>query len=105
MIEKSFDNLKNELNRKRLRSHSTKTADGKIFVSFLALIVQVYLLKQLKDYMQKNNLTLHNILLELDKMKAIQYPGSHAPRLLNSPTKRQRDIYDLLAIPAPDCIG
>ena len=90
---------------KRLRSHRTQTADGKIFVSFLALIVQVYLLKQLKDYMQKNNLTLHNILLELDKMKAIQHPGGHAPRLLNLLTRRQREIYDALAIPAPDCIG
>ena len=105
MIEKSFDNLKNELDMKRLRSHSTQTAEGKIFVSFLALIVQAYLLKQLKDYMQKNNLTLHNILLELDKMKAIQYPGSHAPRLLNPLTRRQREIYDGLAIPAPECIG
>ena len=105
VIEKSFDNLKNELDMKWLRSHSTKTAEGKIFVSFLALIVQAYLLKQLKDYMQKNNLTLHNILLELDKMKAIQYPGSHAPRLLNPLTRRQREIYDGLAIPAPDCIG
>ena len=105
VIEKSFDNLKNELDMKRLRSHSTQTAEGKIFVSFLALIVQAYLLKQLKDYMQKNNLTLHNILLELDKMKAIQYPGSHAPRLLNPLTRRQREIYDLLAIPVPDCIG
>ena len=90
---------------KRLRSHSTKTAEGKIFVSFLALIVRAYLLKKLKDYMQKNNLTLHSILLELDKMKTIQYPGSHASRLLNPLTKRQREIYDLLAMPAPECIG
>lgn len=105
VIEKSFDNLKNELDMKRLRSHSTQTAEGKIFVSFLALIVQAYLLKRLKDYMQKNNLTLHNILLELDKMKTIQYPGSHTPKPLNPLTRRQREIYDLLAIPAPDCIG
>ena len=99
------DNLKNELDMKRLRSHSTQTAQGKIFVSFLALIVQAYLLKQLKLYMKKNNLTLHSLLLELDKMKTIQYPGSHTPRLLNPLTKRQREIYDLLAISVPDCIG
>lgn len=49
----------------------TQTAKGKIFVSFLALIVQAYLLKQLKSYMQKNCLTLYSILLELDKMKTI----------------------------------
>ena len=105
VVEKSFDSLKNELDMKRMRSHSTKTAEGKIFVSFLALIVQSYLLKQLKPYMRKNNLTLHSILLEFDKMKTIQYPGGHTPRLLNPPTKRQREIYDLLEISTPECIG
>jgi transposase len=105
VVEKSFDSLKNELDMKRMRSHRSQTAEGKIFVSFLALVVQSYLLKQLKPYMRKNNLTLHSILLELDKMKTIQYPGSHTPRLLNPPTKRQREIYDLLELSAPECIG
>ena len=88
-----------------MRCHSSETAQGKIFVSFLSLIVQAYLLRQLKEYMQKNSLTLRNILLELDKLKTIQYPGSHKPRLLNPPTKKQREIYDLLDLPIPDCIG
>ena len=68
---------------KRMRSHSSETAQGKVFVTFLSLIVQAYLLRQLKPYMGENGLTLRNVLLELDKMKTIQYPGSHAPRLLN----------------------
>lgn len=104
-IEKSFDNLKNELDMKRIRSQSTETAQGKLFVSFLALIVQAYLLRELKPYMQKNELTLRNILLELDKMKTILYPGAHEPRLLNPPSKRQREIYALLGVPEPECIG
>ena len=104
-IEKSFNNLKNELDMKRMRSQSSETAQGKLFVSFLSLIVHAYLLRQLKPYMQKNSLTLRSILLELDKMKTILYPGSREPRLLNPLTKRQRDIYELLEIPIPDCIG
>lgn len=104
-IEKSFDNLKNELDMKRMRSHSSETAQGKIFVAFLSLIVHAYLLRQLKPYMQSNGLTLRNVLLELDKMRTIQYPGSRKPRLLNPMTKKQREIYDLLEIAAPDCIG
>ena len=104
-IEKSFDNLKNELDMKRMRSQSSETAKGKLFVSFLSLIVNAYLLRQLKPYMQKNSLTLRSILLELDKMKTILYPGSREPRHLNPLTKRQGDIYELLEIPIPDCIG
>lgn len=100
-IEKSFDDLKNELDMKRMRTHSSETAQGKIFVSFLSLIVRAYLLRQLRPYMQKNGLTLRNVLLELDKIKTLQYPGSRDPRLLNPVTKRQRDIYELLEMPVP----
>ena len=104
-IEKSFDDLKIELDMKRMRSHSSETAQGELFVCFLALIVHAYLLRQLKTYLQTNGLTIHNILLELDKMKTIHYPGSHNPRLLNPPTKRQREIYEMLEITIPECIG
>ena len=59
----------------------------------------------LKDYMRQNGLTLKKILLELDKIKTIQYPGSDEERLLNPLTKRQREIYALLEIPVPGCMG
>jgi len=50
---------------KRIRNHSFETAQGKIFVVIRSLIVQTYLLRQLKEHMQKNGLILRNILLEL----------------------------------------
>lgn len=104
-IEKSFDDLKNELDMKRLRIHTSETAQGKVFVSFLSLIVRSYMLRQLKNHMRKNGLTLKKIFLELDKIKTIQYPGSEEERLLNPLTKQQREIYELLEIPLPECIG
>ena len=71
-IEKSFDDLKNELDMKRLHIHTSETAQGKVFVSFLSLIVRAYLLRQLKDYMRENGLTLRKISVsELDKIKTI----------------------------------
>lgn len=105
VIEKSFDNLKNGLDMKRLRSHTSESTQGKIFVSFIALLVQAYLYRQLKDYLQKERIPLKKILLELDKLKTIQYPGQQKPRLLNPATKTQRMIYELLEVPVPDCIG
>ena len=90
---------------KRLHIHTSETAQGEVFVSFLSLIVRAYLLRQLKDYMRQNGLTLKKILLELDKIKTIQYPGSDEEWLLNPPTKRQRELYELLEIPVPECIG
>ena len=97
--------MKNGLDMKRLHIHTSETAQGKVFVSFLSLIVRAYLLRKLKDYMRQNGLTLKKILLELDKIKTIQYPGSDEERLLNPLTKRQREIYELLEIPVPGCIG
>ena len=104
-IEKSFDNLKNGLDMKRLRSHTSESAQGKLFVSFIALIIQAYMLKHLKTYLQKERIPLRKVLLELDKMKTILYPGQHRPRLLNPPTKFQRSIYAMLELPIPECIG
>lgn len=104
-IEKSFDDLKNELDMKCQRIHTSETAQEKVVVSFQSLIVPSYLLKRLKDYMRKNGLTLRKILLELDKIKTIQYPGSEDERLLNPLTKQQREIYELLEIPMPECRG
>ena len=76
-----------------------------MFRSFLSRIVRSYLLKRLKDYMRKNGLTLRKILLELDKIKTIQYPGSEEERLLNPQTKQQRELYELLEIPMLECRG
>lgn len=76
-----------------------------MFRSFLSRIVRSYLLKRLKDYMRKNGLTLRKILLELDKIKTIQYPGSEEERLLNPLTKQHRELYELLEIPMLECRG
>jgi transposase len=38
VVEKSFDDLKNELDMKRIHCHSDETMGGKMFVAFFALI-------------------------------------------------------------------
>lgn len=101
VVEKSFDDLKNEIDMKRLRSHSSDTAQGKIFVAFIALIVRSYLLRRLKEYMRKNAQTVRKLLLELDKLKPLCIPGKNGLRLLNPPTRKQRDIYSILDILLP----
>ena len=102
VIEKSFDNLKNELDMKRLRSHSSETVRGKLFVSFISLIVQSYMLKHLSLYMQTTGCTFRKILLELDKIKCLDLNTKAKPRLLNPVSKSQRDIFMALDLPQPD---
>ena len=105
VVEKSFDSLKNELDMKRLHTWTSETAQGKLFVSFISLIVRSYMLNRLSDYMRKNGFTLKKILLELDKIKCFAPNSAHSPRPLNPQTKTQREIYTSLALDTEECIG
>ena len=100
VIEKSFDNLKNDLDMRRLHVHSDEAAEGKAFIAFLALIVHSRMQSKLQEYMDTNKYTFRKILLELDKVKMIcaaDRPGGC--RLLNPPTKVQREILVCLGLP------
>lgn len=99
-IEKSFDDLKNELDIKRLRCHRTKTVYGKMFIAFLTLIVKSVMMKNLKNYMQQKHYSLPKIIAELDKIRIIYSPVSpNGYRLFNPLTKTQKEILENLNVP------
>ena len=68
-----------------------------MFIAFIALIVRTYMQNQLSEYMTEHKFTFQKILLELDKAKLI-HSAHHENncRLLNPPTKIQRDIMERL---------
>lgn len=105
VIEKSFDELKNETDLKRVRTQSNETVQGKVFVSFISLIVRSYMLNNLTKYMRESGYTLKKIMLELSKIECLDIHSENKVCIVNPPTKAQREIYDLLQIELPDCIG
>lgn len=98
-VEKSFDNLKNEIDMRRLYVQSDEVAEGKMFVAFIALIIRTQIQNRLSEYMNSRKYTFHKILLELDKAKLI-HSANHPNhcRLLNPPTKTQREIMEQLEL-------
>ncbi len=38
-VEKCFDDLKNDLDMKRIRMHSAATMEGRIFIQFISLLI------------------------------------------------------------------
>ena len=90
VIEKSFDNIKNDLDMKRLRIHSAQAEEGKMFLAFLALILRTYVFNTLKPYILKKRLSLDRIFIELRKIKVVTYPSG--VRMHNPLTKKQKDI-------------
>lgn len=105
VIEKSFDNLKNDIDMRRMYVQSEDVAEGKMFVAFIALIVRTQMQNCLQNYMYSHKYTFQKILLELDKAKLI-HSANHPDncRLLNPPTKTQREIMEQLSL-NPNLLG
>lgn len=84
---------------RRLYVQSDEAAEGKMFAAFIALIIRAYMQIRLQEYMDSNKYTFQKILLEPDKAKLI-HSANHENncRLLNPPTKTQREIMEHLAL-------
>ena len=99
VVEKSFDDLKNTLDMSRMHVQTEQTADGKLFCSFIALIVQSYMRKHLSAYLREHNLTFEKVLLELRKSKQICSPNyPFKIRSIDPHSKFFRDVFSLCDI-------
>ena len=99
-IEKCFDDLKNQLDMKRLRMHNSVTVDGRFFVQFIALILTC----ALRDRMRKSGLvakyTVRGLLREMETLTKVKYSGKYG-HILTELTKPQREILKKLEIDLP----
>lgn len=96
-IEKCFDDLKNQLDMKRLRMHSSAALDGRFFVQFIALIYLNVLRKKMRENGLLDTYTVRELLLEMDTLSQIRYSGKYG-QILTEITKPQRIIMDRLGI-------
>jgi transposase len=96
VIEKNFEQLKNQLDFQRLRTHLNNTTDGKVFVGFLALILRSYLMRKVKGDKDTKNLTIGKVLLELRKIKVVTL--SDLSKILTTLTKLQKTILYAIGI-------
>jgi len=97
VVEKCFDDLKNQLDMKRLRMHRSTTVDGRLFVQFIALI----LISALRKEMRKSDLieqyTARELLREMEPLTKVKYTGKYG-HILTEVTKPQRQILKTLEI-------
>jgi len=97
VIEKNFDQFKNGLDFKRMRTHWNKTTEGKMFVGFIALILRSYMLGIIKSSLQTKHLTFNKILIELRKIKSVTLNDQSI--MVTPLTKLQKIILSVLKIP------
>lgn len=100
VVEKCFDDLKNQLDIKRLRMHSTPTMDGKLFVAFLALIYASALRKEMRSSGLIKSYTTRELLQEMKTLTKIKYTNTRKS-LLTEMTKNQKEILQKLSIELP----
>jgi transposase len=97
VIEENFDQLKNDLDFRRLRTHMNRTTDGKVFVGFIALIIRSHMLNMIKNATETKQFTMKKILMELRKIKSITFEDSR--RIVMPLTKLQRVILECIGVP------
>lgn len=85
-VEKGFDDLKNDLDMKRLRIHSNAAMEGRIFIQFVSLILTTYLrgIMEKQGWVRSHN--LQEIFSEMKSLKEISVDGKRN-KLVTTPTK------------------
>lgn len=100
VIEKSFDDFKNQLDLRRLRMHSSAAVNGRLFIQFIALIYMSALRKEMRDSGLIKQYTVRELLQEMETLIKIKYSGKYG-HILTETTKAQRAILKCLNIELP----
>ena len=98
-VEKAFDNMKNELDMKRLRIHSETSMHGKTFIAFIGLILQSWLDKQMKEKMMYKKFTQEEVISELKRLKIIEL--TKGKKILTEVSKTQAYLLREFGVPMP----
>lgn len=98
VVEKSFVRLKNSIDLGRLRVHSDKAMQGKLFVGFLASILMAEINKTMASHDLYKNYTMREMLNLLAKLRVQDINGR---RILYPISKEQRMIYEAFKVGLP----
>lgn len=101
-VEKEFDDLKNERDMKRIRVHSAKAMEGRIFIQFIALILESSLRLALNSINWFREHDLRSALDEMKSIRRVQIPGQRP--LITTPTGRQQMLAHAFGVELPSCV-
>lgn len=96
-VGKSFDDLKNQMDMKRLRVHSEETMNGRIFVQFLTLIIAVWIRQKLLEVKWANKYSYQEIMNEIGELKKVSESGKRKNLTLQT-ISLQNQIIELFGL-------
>lgn len=95
-MEKSFDCMNNDICMDSLLTHNAETMEGKLFTSFISLILWSHMQKQLRISGIKVEKTTKRMILPIQKINTIEY--AKGAELLEPLTRKQKDILGIFGI-------
>jgi transposase len=99
-VENSFDDLKNQLDMKRLRVHTAPAMDNRIFLQFLALILVCQIRNTAREHKGTADLTVREIMEAMEPLVKITYSGRYG-QLYTETSPLQRKIMEAFGITVP----
>jgi transposase len=98
VIEKEFDNLKNELEVMPLRVSKLSTLKGLLFIFFISLVIRSLLLQKARNAGLLGKNSIDDILLDLAKLRAVKIGSAWK---LTEITKKERIVLEKMGISIP----
>lgn len=99
VVEKAFDNLKNDLDIKRLKVHSEKALKGKMFIAFIALIIKTKIFNTTINDGSICKYSVNEIINEMRKISIIKF--NEQTSMLTEISSTQRKIFKAFNIKEP----
>ena len=96
-VEKGFDDLKNDLDMKRLRIHSAAAMDGRIFIQYIALILSTRIKVVMNMHNMFKNHDMQEVIDEMKSLRAVVIPGKKKP-IYTTPTAFQSEIINIFGL-------
>ena len=90
-VEKDINSIKNQIDTKRLRAHNQDTAQGRLFIKFLSLIVTTKIMNVIKGDKKLKKYSINEIMAELKKIKINSFDGKN--KFITELSKKQKLIF------------
>ena len=98
-LEKMFDVMKNEITSGRLRVRSRHSVEGRIFITFVSLILYSELHRIMKEKELYNKYTIPEVFFELKKLRVVKM--TNGKEYLTEVSKKQRTLFEKFEVPVP----
>ena len=95
--EKAFDDLKNDLDSKRLRIHSEQALDGRLFIQFVALVLSSKIKRIMNEAGWFKNYNMQQVIDEMKSLREVKLEKGRK-RIVSTPTALQGKIIDLFGL-------